>query len=378
MKFLYIAPRYHTNQVPIMRGLKKMGHEVCFLSQYAGKVEDYRDVTPVVVGYSPLFLFFDGIYMKLMGKRDRRAGDRKMKCGFPPIGKLARCIREAHADVAILRERSVYSVFAYLICRKYRIPAILYNQSPLWENRIKKDPAHRMMRAVTPKVRMTPVMGTEEDGKVREPGARFVPFVMEPAMEPQERQWCENQTIHIFSIGKYETRKNHQMMIETVEKLSERYPLHLTLAGECSTEAHRKYLDKISSYVKEHQLENRVQLLKNLSRDEVNEQYRQADLFVIPSTLEPASISQLEAMAFSLPVVCGDKNGTACYVENGINGWQFRDNQKEALRDAIEKIISDSENMKRMGKMSYQLVREKYQIESYLEGIDSLLADLKR
>ena len=40
MRFLYVAPRYHTNQVPIIRGLKRKGHEVCFLSQYAGKVED--------------------------------------------------------------------------------------------------------------------------------------------------------------------------------------------------------------------------------------------------------------------------------------------------------------------------------------------------
>ena len=58
MRFLYVAPRYHTNQVPIIRGLKRKGHEVCFLSQYAGKVEDYSDLTPTVIGYSGFFLFF--------------------------------------------------------------------------------------------------------------------------------------------------------------------------------------------------------------------------------------------------------------------------------------------------------------------------------
>ena len=62
MRFLYVAPRYHTNQVPIIRGLKRKGHEVCFLSQYAGKVEDYSDLTPTVIGYSRIFLFFDRIY----------------------------------------------------------------------------------------------------------------------------------------------------------------------------------------------------------------------------------------------------------------------------------------------------------------------------
>ena len=372
MRFLYVAPRYHTNQVPIMRGLKKEGHEVCFISQYAGKVEDYTDVTPVVVGYSPLYLMLDACYVKLMSKKDKRAGDRKIKCGFPPVCKLAKAIRESGADVAILRERSVYSVFAELLCRKYQIPTILYNQSPLWEDRIKNDLPHRIMRALTPKVRMTPVMGNEKPGKVIEPGAVFVPFVMEPEMAPEERTWIKDGVIRIFTIGKYETRKNQQMMIEAVEELSKRYPLHLTIAGECSTDAHRAYYDGLVKYIAAHGLEDKVTLLSNLNRMEVGEEYRKADLFVIPSTLEPASISQLEAMAYSLPVICGDKNGTACYVENGINGWQFKDNDKAALTEAVEKIVSDTEGMKRMGSESYRLIREKYQIASYLQGVESL------
>ena len=373
MRFLYVAPRYHTNQVPIMRGLKREGHEVCFISQYAGKVEDYSDVTPIVVGYSRLYLMFDACYMKLMSKCDKRAGDRKIKCGFPPVGKLARAIRESGADVAILRERSVYSIFATLLCRKYHIPTILYNQSPLWEDKIKNDLPHRLMRALTPKVRMTPVMGTQKPGKVIEPGAVFVPFVMEPEMAPEERAWQKDGIIHIFTIGKYETRKNQQMMIEVVEELSKRYLLHLTIAGECSTAAHQAYYDGLKNYIKAHGLEHKVTLLSNLNRQQVGEEYRKADLFVIPSTLEPASISQLEAMAYSLPVICGDKNGTACYVENGANGWQFKDNDRQALTEAVEKIISDSEEMKRMGAQSFVFIKEKYQIDAYLAGISQLM-----
>ena len=123
----------------------------------------------------------------------------------------------------------------------------------------------------------------------------------------------------------------------------------------------------------EHNLQERVTLLQNLNRRQVGGEYKKADLFVIPSTLESASISQLEAMAYSLPVICGDKNGTACYVENGKNGWQFKDNNKGALKDAVVKIISDTENMKSMGKKSYEFICEKYQIETYIAGIEQLL-----
>ena len=377
MRFLYVAPRYHTNQVPIMRGLKKKGHEILFLSQYAGKVEDYSDLHPVVIGYSKAFRVLDRCYVKLMKKRDPRAEDRKIKCGFPPFGAMKREIRKFRPDVAILRERSVYSVFAYRICRKYGIPSILYNQSPLWENEIKNDPAHRLVRAFTPKVRMTPVYGVHSFGKVKEPGAAFVPFVMEAKLSPREKQWRRDGKTEIFVIGKYEKRKNQKMMLEVAAKLKSRYPIHLTVAGECSTKAHQEYYDSLVSYLKEQGMEEDVSLLKNLNRKQVEEQYRRSDLFVIPSTLEPASISQLEAMAFSLPVVCSDTNGTACYVENGKNGWQFRDNDKASLLETLEKMLADPAGMERMGTDSYRMICENCQIDAYLQGISELLSELK-
>jgi len=216
-------------------------------------------------------------------------------------------------------------------------------------------------------------MGEWKEGKVIEPGSVFVPFVMEPEMEPEEREWMENGVIHLFCIGKYETRKNQRMLVEVIEELAKEYELHLTIAGECSSEAHRAYYDGLVQYITEHGLQNKVTLLKNLSRQQVGEQYRKADLFVIPSTKEPASISQLEAMAYSLPVICGNKNGTACYVENGINGWQFLDNDKASLAGTVGKTVSDPEKMKQMGRESYRLILEKYQIGSYIEGIEKLM-----
>ena len=49
MKVLYLAPRYHTNQAAIMKGWIENGHEVRFISQYAGKVEDYACIKPDVI-----------------------------------------------------------------------------------------------------------------------------------------------------------------------------------------------------------------------------------------------------------------------------------------------------------------------------------------
>ena len=40
MRVLYVAPRFHTNQIPIIRGWVKNGDQVLFISQFSGAVED--------------------------------------------------------------------------------------------------------------------------------------------------------------------------------------------------------------------------------------------------------------------------------------------------------------------------------------------------
>lgn len=369
MRFLYIAPRYHTNQAPIMKCLIENGHEVRFISHYRGRIEDYSAIQPVILGYSRIFSLWENFYVNVLHKNNSRAVDMKLKFGFPPAVKLRKEVKNFSPDVMIIRERSVYSIVSYLACRNLHIPAILYNQSPLWEEKIKNDLAHKLVRAALPKVRMTPVMGIEGHGHVKEDGAVFIPFVIEPKLRPEEKQWFRKGNINILCIGKYEERKNIQMLLEIFEDLCRQYPLTLVIAGECTSKFHRQYKARQEAFVKEHGLQERVKLLSNLGRDEIEELYRQADLFVIPSTAEPASISQLEAMAFSVPVICSDKNGTACYVKDGVSGFLFQDNQKEALEEKLRKMISDKKQMMEMGRSSYEVIQHSCGFSQYYQSV---------
>ena len=369
MRFLYIAPRYHTNQAPIMKNLIENGHEVFFLSHYQGRIEDYSAIRPVILGYSKLFSLWESFYVKILHRNSSKAVDMKLKFGFPPIGKVRRKVKEFAPDIMIIRERSVYSIVTCLACKDLHIPSILYNQSPLWEKEIKNDLAHRLVRAALPKVRMTPVMGVEGHGHVREEGAVFIPFVIEPKLKPELKQWFQGGKIHILCIGKYERRKNIRMLLEIFEELYQQYSLTLTVAGECSSKFHKEYKMQQEDFIEEHHLETNVTLLQNLSRNEIDGLYRQADLFVIPSTDEPASISQMEAMAFSVPVICSDTNGTACYVKDGESGYLFQDNNKEALKETILRMVSDRERMVEMGSKSYEEVENNCSFSRYYDSV---------
>ena len=377
MKFLYVAPRYHTNQIPVMKGLGERGHSVFFFSHYAGKIEDYSQVVPEIIGYSQVFKLIDCLYVKVLRRKDPLACDWKLLHGFPPVFRIRHRMKELKPDLVIIRERSVYSIVTYLICVELGLKAVLYDQSPLYRE-LKTDMAHRLVRKLTPKVRMTPVMGVAEEGKVREENSFFVPFVMELFCAPENRDYCPDEKIRIFTVGKYEERKNLLMMTQTVGKLSDLYNIHLTIAGECSNEFHREYYERLCRYIEEEGLGDRITLLQNLSREEMWDRYGETDLFVIPSTREPASISQLEAMAFSIPVICSDTNGSACYVQDGHNGCLFRDNDPESLGEAVERMVRAPLELVRMGKNAYGDVREKYQIENYFKGIMECMSCLEK
>ena len=200
---------------------------------------------------------------------------------------------------------------------------------------------------------------------------------MEPQLPPEQKTYFADDRINIFCIGKYQERKNHQMMIEAVEELLPKYDLHLTIAGEISNSFHEEYFRKVSDYVREHGLEERVTFLVNLNRAAVAEEYKKADVYVVPSTGEPASITVIEAMAYSVPAISGTDNGTASYIDYGKTGYVFEDNNKEDLKEKLEKIIGDRENLVRMGAAGYRHVEENFQFRNYYGQIEEIMRKLK-
>lgn len=380
MKVLYMSHRYHTNQNTIMKGWKENGHEICFISQFAGKIEDYTYVRPMVLGYGRLFRLIDRFYVNVLFKNKANAIDMKLKCGWPPIGKMAKIIREFAPDVAIIRERSVYSICMTAICRHYHIPTILYNLSPVWDYKFKDDLAHKIVWKLTPRYRMTPVdvVGIEYEGKKKDKNSYWAPFLMEPQMSPQEKTYFQDGKINLFCIGKYQQRKNLWMMVYAVEKLGKKYPIHLTITGELSNHFHQEYYDEITAYVKAHGMEEQVTFYSNLNKKRVMEEYAKADLYVIPSTGEPASITVIEGMAFSIPVISGSDNGSANYIVNGKTGYVFEDCNQKDLEEKMELIICEKDRIPEMGKAAYAHVKENFQFDRYFGVIERILEEQKK
>ena len=168
-------------------------------------------------------------------------------------------------------------------------------------------------------------------------------------------------------------------MCNVIKRLHEKYPnIKLTIAGELSDRFHQEYYDKLSKYLVDNGMQDYVTLYKNLPKAEVERIYGETDLFVLTSTGEPASITVIEPMAFSVPTISGTDNGTADYIACGVTGDVFNDCDEDDLFMKMDKILSDKDNIPRMGANAYQHIIDNFQFKNYYDTIMEIVEDFEK
>jgi glycosyltransferase involved in cell wall biosynthesis len=74
------------------------------------------------------------------------------------------------------------------------------------------------------------------------------------------------------------------------------------------------------------------------------------DLLVIPSKSEGLPLVLLEAMAMEVPAVACDVGDIASAIETGVSGMVVPAGDIDALSDAVQQLIADTDRRNAMGK----------------------------
>ena len=148
----------------------------------------------------------------------------------------------------------------------------------------------------------------------------------------------------------------NDLIVQSNEKNSEDIPcpsIKLAIVGPDDG-----YLVKLEEKVKEYSLEENVIITGPLYKEEKQEALVDCDLFVIPSKYESFTTSGLEAMACSKPLVLTKNNHIHDWVDGNV-GIACEDN-KDSLREAIEKVLFDEELSQIFAENGNKLIKEKY------------------
>ena len=164
----------------------------------------------------------------------------------------------------------------------------------------------------------------------------------------------------ILTTGRLVHRKNQQLVIDLFRELLEIIPnLNYLIIGDGPQK--KDYNLKIKAYG----LEDNIKILSNIENDEIPYFYKLSDIFVMVSKtssddIEGFGIVYLEAGIFSKPVIASTQGGSKEAVLENETGLLIKENDPEALKDAIIKLLKDKKLANKLGNNAQRRIKEKF------------------
>lgn len=179
----------------------------------------------------------------------------------------------------------------------------------------------------------------------------------------------------VSRISHLEEYKGHEYVIRAVARLRRKFPnLIYNIVGDGTG---RAKLEKLRADLN---LNKSVRFLGRVAEDELDYQYQNATVFIMPSRGEGFGIVFLEAMARGLPVICGNLDASPEVVVDGETGLVVDPCSVDEICEAVSLLLEDKERRSHMGRRGVEHVCRNYTSfhfsERLLAHIDRQTADL--
>ena len=175
----------------------------------------------------------------------------------------------------------------------------------------------------------------------------------------------ENYLLHI---GSFEKRKDLITLVKAF-KLVKDDSLKLVLAGAQIINGGSEVLDEIKTFIFQNKLENKVILAGYVSKEEASLLYKNARIYVFPSLDEGFGIPILEALSFSIPVICSDidvfKEVGGDYVE------YFKVGDSTSLSKKIISVLG-SDKLRQNDNTEHI---NKFSRKNFIKGFEEIILD---
>tara|TARA_Y100000996_G_scaffold385683_1_gene343205 strand:- start:5013 stop:6098 length:1086 start_codon:yes stop_codon:yes gene_type:complete len=319
-KILFIAPRFHTNQYYLIKNLMRK-NQIYFLSLFKGKTEDYKYIKPKVIKQSYFSIKIQSLFNL-----------RFDTCYFPNFFEYLSILKKTKPDLIIIRTYSRTLLYITSILSKVlKSNIIYYNQSPdlKYYNFISflKYLEFNLAKFIFKAAWFSPIL-------LKPNNKNSLPFVVKTKKSINQIKG----KFKLLMIGKFQKRKNHFLLVNAIKRLKNNYNLELTIVGEVSNNEHAKNYNYINNFIIKNNLQKYCKIKKNIKFGEIEKEYINCNLFILPSHSEPAAISILEAQGYSRPVICSDSCGTKIYLNNSCSQI-FRTNDINSLINSIKYFL---------------------------------------
>jgi glycosyltransferase involved in cell wall biosynthesis len=174
-----------------------------------------------------------------------------------------------------------------------------------------------------------------------------------PAPLP-ERQPLTGRRPRVLFVGRLQVRKRVDLLIEACAGLTPRPDLWIVGDGPALADLQR--------------LAGRVfpeaQFAGALHGPSLASVFARADLFVLPGT---GGLAIQEAMAYGLPIIAAEGDGTQQDLVRTENGWLISEDDGASLTLALREALADPTRLAEMGRASHRIVAEEANIRAMVD-----------
>lgn len=291
------------------------------------------------------------------------------------VFRVARYVRAYHPDVVIsfLPAVNISVCLAKPFFRAKLIVSERNNNTGITRRDRLRFFLYRMANAVVPNSNSQGVFISKHFPFLARKVTPIINFVdvirFSPATVP-----AANTPLRIVTAARFTRQKNVLTFLEAVRRVKEmRLPVHFDWFGDSKHNADY-YAEIVQRF---NALDIADYLTLHQPNPKIEEEYRRADIFCLPSLYEGYPNVVVEAMACQLPVLCSNVYENPYIIEEGVNGFLFDPTSPDAIAAAIKKMLALTPDERRaMGIRNRELCLERNTEEKFLKAYVELMERL--
>lgn len=160
-----------------------------------------------------------------------------------------------------------------------------------------------------------------------------------------------NKTPKLVYVGSLIKRKGLDLLFDAISLVNYEFVLNVVGEGE---ETHN-----LEDQVQHLGIREKIKFWGYLQQDELKKVYAESDIFILPTREDCFGLVILEAMCAGLPIICSKyADGALNLICEGENGFIIDPYSSNELKEKIEYMLIEHNEIKRMGEYSFRLVSD--------------------
>jgi glycosyltransferase involved in cell wall biosynthesis len=181
--------------------------------------------------------------------------------------------------------------------------------------------------------------------------------------------------VRLVSVGRAVDKKGYQTLLAALSALPATLHWRFVHIGG------GELLEQLQQQAREYGIDRRIKWLGALPQTQVLAQYREADLFVLPSQISADGDRDglpnvlMEAQSQNLACLSTNISGIPELIIHAETGWLVEQKDHQQLTQALQKLIADPELRSSLARAGFERVRREFSMN---RGIDTLVNRLQQ